>query len=71
MFYFLQANTPLWLCAYVPFLASHLRCFTAATLENFQPENDEGKACCLAAASNELERFFRKEDFGRMQVRIN
>nr|CAD1821916.1 unnamed protein product [Ananas comosus var. bracteatus] len=44
------------------------RCFTAATLENFQPENDEGKACCLAAATNELERFFRKEDFGRMQV---
>ncbi|KAG1326253.1 DNA mismatch repair protein PMS1 [Cocos nucifera] len=44
------------------------RCYTAATLANSQPENDEGKACSLAAAVVELERFFRKEDFGRMEV---
>lgn len=46
------------------------RCYTAATLENSQPENDEGKACSLAAAIVELERFFRIEDFGRMEVVI-
>ncbi|XP_038979286.1 DNA mismatch repair protein PMS1-like isoform X3 [Phoenix dactylifera] len=44
------------------------RCYTAATLANSQPENDEGKACSLAAAIVEFERFFRKEDFGRMKV---
>ncbi|XP_058084301.1 DNA mismatch repair protein PMS1 isoform X2 [Magnolia sinica] len=44
------------------------RCYAAATLENSQPENQEGKAKALAAACNELERFFRKEDFGRMEV---
>ncbi|KAL5983775.1 hypothetical protein ACLOJK_017867 [Asimina triloba] len=42
-------------------------CFAAATLQNSQPEN-EGKEKSLAAASIELERFFRKEDFGRMKV---
>ncbi|XP_072997628.1 DNA mismatch repair protein PMS1 isoform X1 [Typha latifolia] len=44
------------------------RCYAAATLDNFQPENEEGKAHSLAAAIIELERFFKKEDFGRMQV---
>nr|QHA10207.1 PMS1 [Allium cepa] len=44
------------------------RRYNAATLENSQPENDEGKSQALAAATRELERFFRKEDFGRMQV---
>lgn len=44
------------------------RCYEAATLELSQPENDEKKARALAAATTELERLFRKEDFGRMQV---
>ncbi|XP_068662759.1 DNA mismatch repair protein PMS1 isoform X2 [Aristolochia californica] len=44
------------------------RCYTAATLEASQIENEEGKARALAAATKELERFFKKEDFGRMKV---
>ncbi|XP_010522786.1 PREDICTED: DNA mismatch repair protein PMS1 [Tarenaya hassleriana] len=44
------------------------RCFAAATLELSQPENEERKARALAAATSELERLFRKEDFRRMQV---
>ncbi|XP_040364784.1 DNA mismatch repair protein PMS1 isoform X3 [Rosa chinensis] len=44
------------------------RCYTAATLELSQPENEERKARALAAATTELERLFRKEDFGRMKV---
>lgn len=42
------------------------RCYSAATLS--QPGNDDGKERSLAAATIELERFFRKEYFGRMQV---
>ncbi|KAJ0980658.1 hypothetical protein J5N97_008913 [Dioscorea zingiberensis] len=44
------------------------RCYAAATLGNSQPESDEGKAHSLTAATVELEKLFRKEDFGRMQV---
>ncbi|KAF8387846.1 hypothetical protein HHK36_026508 [Tetracentron sinense] len=44
------------------------RCYTAATLELSQPENDERKTRALTAATTELERFFKKEDFGRMQL---
>lgn len=44
------------------------RCYAAATLELSQPENEERKARALAAATTELERLFRKEDFGRMKV---
>lgn len=44
------------------------RSFTAATLELSQPVNEEWKAKTLAAATNELERLFKKEDFGRMKV---
>ncbi|KAL6974844.1 hypothetical protein U1Q18_047053 [Sarracenia purpurea var. burkii] len=44
------------------------RSFTAATLELSQPVNEEWKARALAAATNELERLFKKEDFGRMKV---
>ncbi|KAK9281440.1 hypothetical protein L1049_004342 [Liquidambar formosana] len=44
------------------------RCFTAATLELSQLENEERKARALAAATTELERLFKKEDFGRMKV---
>ncbi|KAJ6840967.1 DNA mismatch repair protein PMS1 isoform X1 [Iris pallida] len=43
------------------------RHYTAATIDS-EPENDEEKAESLVAATNELERFFRKEDFGRMQA---
>lgn len=46
------------------------RCFAAATLELSQPDDEERKARALAAATSELERFFRKEDFRRMQVSI-
>ncbi|KAL6217237.1 hypothetical protein ACLB2K_010454 [Fragaria x ananassa] len=44
------------------------RCYAAATLELSQPENEERKARALAAATKELERLFRKEDFGKMKV---
>ncbi|XP_020574712.1 DNA mismatch repair protein PMS1 isoform X2 [Phalaenopsis equestris] len=43
-------------------------CYSAATITNSQSENDEGKTDSLVAAVIELERFFRKEDFGRMEV---
>ncbi|KAL1225141.1 DNA mismatch repair protein PMS1 [Cardamine amara subsp. amara] len=44
------------------------KCFTAATLELSQPDDEERKARALAAATSELERLFRKEDFRKMQV---
>ncbi|KAA8543109.1 hypothetical protein F0562_021396 [Nyssa sinensis] len=44
------------------------RCYTAATLELSQPVNEERKARALAAATNELERLFKKADFGRIKV---
>ncbi|KAK6937391.1 DNA mismatch repair protein, S5 domain 2-like [Dillenia turbinata] len=44
------------------------RCFTAATLDLSQPENEERKARALAAATSELEKLFRKEDFSKMKV---
>ncbi|XAR61326.1 hypothetical protein NMG60_11034991 [Bertholletia excelsa] len=44
------------------------RSFTAATLELSQTVNEGWKAKALAAATKELERLFRKEDFGRMKV---
>lgn len=43
-------------------------CYAAATLELSQPDNEERKAKALAAATTELERLFRKKDFGRMKV---
>ncbi|CDP03504.1 unnamed protein product [Coffea canephora] len=42
--------------------------YTAATLELSQMTNDEGKSRALAAATSELERLFKKEDFERMKV---
>ncbi|KAE8009504.1 hypothetical protein FH972_005936 [Carpinus fangiana] len=44
------------------------RCYAAATLELSQLDNEERKAKALAAATTELERLFRKMDFGRMKV---
>ncbi|KAF8062832.1 hypothetical protein N665_1194s0006 [Sinapis alba] len=44
------------------------QCFAAATLELSQSDDEERKARALAAATSELERLFRKEDFRRMQV---
>ncbi|PON96568.1 DNA mismatch repair protein [Trema orientale] len=44
------------------------RCYAAATLELSQPENEDRKARALAEATRELEKLFRKEDFGRMKV---
>lgn len=44
------------------------RCYEAATLEHSQPESEEHKAQALAAATTELERLFKKEDFSRMKV---
>ncbi|MED6155508.1 hypothetical protein PIB30_006016 [Stylosanthes scabra] len=43
-------------------------CYTAATLELSQPEFEDQKERILAAATIELERFFKKEDFSRMKV---
>ncbi|XP_059659544.1 DNA mismatch repair protein PMS1 isoform X2 [Cornus florida] len=44
------------------------RCYAAATLELSQSVNEERKASALAAATNELERLFKKDDFSRMKV---
>ncbi|KAF2315001.1 hypothetical protein GH714_037497 [Hevea brasiliensis] len=44
------------------------RSYAAATLELSQPDNEERKARALAAATKELERLFKKQDFGRMKV---
>lgn len=44
------------------------RCYSAATLEFSQPENEERKVRALAAATTELEKLFKKQDFGRMKV---
>ncbi|PIN11318.1 hypothetical protein CDL12_16081 [Handroanthus impetiginosus] len=42
--------------------------FAAASLELSQVVNEEGKAKALAAATKELERLFKKEDFKQMKV---
>ncbi|EYU46682.1 hypothetical protein MIMGU_mgv1a024383mg [Erythranthe guttata] len=42
--------------------------FAAASLELSQVVNEEGKAKALAAATSELERLFKKEDFKQMKV---
>ncbi|CAN4093078.1 unnamed protein product [Withania somnifera] len=44
------------------------RDYTAATLELSETENEEAKSRALIAATNELERLFKKEDFTRMKV---
>ncbi|WCJ21359.1 DNA mismatch repair protein putative [Euphorbia peplus] len=44
------------------------RSYIAATLELSQPDNEDRKTRALAAATTELERLFRKHDFGRMKV---
>ncbi|CAH9079164.1 unnamed protein product [Cuscuta europaea] len=44
------------------------RGYTAASLELSQPLNEEGKTKALAAATTELERLFRKENFSQMKV---
>lgn len=44
------------------------RDYSAATLELSESENEEAKARTLIAATNELERLFKKEDFTRMKV---
>ncbi|KAL8548629.1 hypothetical protein ACS0TY_007787 [Phlomoides rotata] len=42
--------------------------FAAASLELSQGVNEEGKAKALAAATSELERLFKKEDFKQIKV---
>ncbi|KAG8663509.1 hypothetical protein MANES_01G217500v8 [Manihot esculenta] len=42
--------------------------YAASTLELSQPDNEERKARAFAAATKELERLFKKQDFGRMKV---
>ncbi|MQM12829.1 hypothetical protein Taro_045743, partial [Colocasia esculenta] len=44
------------------------RHYTAATLRDYQSENEDQKAENLAAATVELEKYFKKQDFGRMKV---
>lgn len=44
------------------------RGFDAASLELAEGVNEEGKAKALAAATSELERLFKKEDFKQMKV---
>lgn len=63
-----QINSRSYLRTFNDEQKKHGRCYAAATLENSQPETDEGKTHSLAEATRELEKLFRKEDFGRMQV---
>ncbi|XP_075524207.1 LOW QUALITY PROTEIN: DNA mismatch repair protein PMS1 [Primulina tabacum] len=42
--------------------------FAAATLDLSQFANEEGKAKALAAATRELDRLFKKEDFNHMKI---
>lgn len=44
------------------------RFYKAATLDNYVPNDDEGKSNYLAAATNELDRLFSKDNFGEMEV---
>ncbi|OEL37104.1 DNA mismatch repair protein PMS1 [Dichanthelium oligosanthes] len=44
------------------------RCYKAATLDIYVPLGDEAKSNSLAAATNELDRLFSKDDFGEMEV---
>ncbi|XP_066320846.1 DNA mismatch repair protein PMS1-like isoform X1 [Miscanthus floridulus] len=44
------------------------RCYKAATLDINVPLADEAKSNSLAAATNELDRLFSKDDFGEMEV---
>ncbi|CAM8924789.1 unnamed protein product [Rhodiola kirilowii] len=55
-------------CNYTRETIRKTRSYTAATLNSTQPDNENEKTNALAAATTELERLFRKEDFGRMQV---
>uniref|UniRef100_A0A0D9VHR0 DNA mismatch repair protein S5 domain-containing protein n=1 Tax=Leersia perrieri TaxID=77586 RepID=A0A0D9VHR0_9ORYZ len=48
--------------------AKSTRCYKAATLDNYVPDNEEGKSNSLAAATSELDRLFSKDDFGEMEV---
>ncbi|CAO2046387.1 unnamed protein product [Urochloa humidicola] len=50
------------------FLEKTTRCYKAATLDVYVPSGDEGKSNSLAAATNELDRLFSKDDFGEMEV---
>lgn len=64
----LKIKTTICFSTYFNFIGFWCRCYAAATLELSQPENEERKAGALAAATTELERLFRKDDFGRMKV---
>ncbi|CAM8933258.1 unnamed protein product [Rhodiola kirilowii] len=55
-------------CNYTRETIRKTRSYTAATLNSTQPDNENEKTNALAAATTELERLFKKEDFGRMQV---
>lgn len=44
------------------------RCYEAATLDIYVPSGDDAKSNSLAAATNELDRLFSKDDFGEMEV---
>ncbi|KAF8652967.1 hypothetical protein HU200_062399 [Digitaria exilis] len=44
------------------------RCYKAATLDIYLPSGEEAKSNSLAAATNELDRLFSKDDFGEMEV---
>ncbi|XP_042034704.1 DNA mismatch repair protein PMS1-like isoform X2 [Salvia splendens] len=50
------------------YIGSSCMGFDAATLELAEGVNEEGKAKALAAATSELERLFKKEDFKQMKV---
>ena len=43
-------------------------CYSAANFKFSEPEMEEEKERALRAATTELERLFKKEDFSRMKV---
>ena len=53
---------------YDGFLLFTYRCYADATLEHSQVVKEDAKARALSAATSELEKLFKKEDFGRMKV---
>ncbi|XP_062219496.1 DNA mismatch repair protein PMS1 isoform X2 [Phragmites australis] len=49
-------------------LEKNTRCYKAATLDTYVPLGDEAKLNLSAAATDELDRLFSKDDFGEMEV---
>ncbi|GJV48597.1 hypothetical protein Tco_1438809 [Tanacetum coccineum] len=56
------------MCYTMRFSFEELKCYADATLEHSQVVKEDAKARALSAATIELEKLFKKEDFGRMKA---